>query len=201
MRTRPGNSDLRLPLERRLISFAQSLPSAEYDACASRSGSQWTSGKACVHLEREAAVRRRDECPAADAERFPHESALPVTISDVLDDGVREHDVELAVRKRKRQRVALDVADARVTLAEALAFVESERGDALGPRIELLEEVERAAAVALAEPELVGADVEHGRLASRLQLVEEELELAPPGAHRYLVSQSHGRKYRLRARE
>ena len=69
-------------------------------------------------------------------------------------------------------------ADVRVARAEARAVVEPERGDPLRPRVVLLEEVQRPAAVALAEPELVGADVEHGRLRRRAQLVEEEPQLA-----------------------
>ena len=74
-----------------------------------------------MHLEREAAVRRGDEGAPADAQRLADELPLPLAAADVLDDGVREHDVELAVGERQRERVALHVADARVALAEAIA--------------------------------------------------------------------------------
>ena len=83
-----------------------------------------------------------------------------------------------AVFEGKVARVALDIANAGVARAKAVPVVEAERGDPLRPRVALLEEVQRAAAVALAEAELVRADVEHGRVRCGLQLVEEEAQLA-----------------------
>ena len=85
-----------------------------------------------------------------------------------------------------------------VARAEARAVLEPERRDPLRPRVELLEEVQRRAAVALAEGELVRADVEHGRLRGRLELVEEQPELAPAGAEGHGIGEAHARKYRLR---
>jgi hypothetical protein len=73
----------------------------------------------------------------------------------VLDHGVGEDDVELAVGERQRTRVALHVADLRIARAEPGTIVEPERRDPLGPRIALLEKVQRSAPVALAEGELV----------------------------------------------
>ena len=117
----------------------------------------------------------------------------PVRVPDVLDHRIREDDVELAVRERQAARVALDVPNRGVPAREARPVVQPEGGDALGPRIVLLEEVERAAAVALSETALVGTDVEHRRLRRRLQLVEEEPQLAGAGAHRDAVDEPHGR--------
>ncbi len=131
-----------------------------------------------VHLHREASVGRRDERPAADAKCFCHEAPLADAVPDVLDHRIREDDVELAVGERQVASVALDVPNRGVPAREARPVVQPEGGDALGPRIALLEEVERAAAVALSETQLVGTHVEHRCLRRRLQLVQEEPQLA-----------------------
>jgi len=150
-------------------------------------------GKPRVDLDREAAVRRRDEHAAPDPQRLGDEALLALSTADVLDHRVREHDVERTVLEGERARVALHIADFRVAGTKAGAVVETERGDALRPRIHLLEEVERPAAVALAEGELVGTDIEHRGVGSRVQLLEEELELAPSGAKGDLIDEPHRR--------
>jgi hypothetical protein len=119
----------------------------------------------------------------------------------VLDHRVREDDVELAVGEGQRAAISLGVADMRVTGPEPGTILEPERGDALGPRVHLLEEVERAAAVALAEPELVRSDVEDARHRGGLELVEKELQLALAGAQRDGVGEAHARKYPFRPGE
>ena len=113
----------------------------------------------------------------------------------MLDDGVREDDVELTLGEGQRARVALHVRDLRVPGTEAGAVVEAERGDPFRPRVVLLEEVERAAAVALAEATLVRADVQHGGLRRGVQLVEEQPQLALARAEGDVVDESHRRKY------
>ena len=178
MRTRPGNSAARLRRDNSWTSVANSFPAARYAGCESASGSQWTSGsRVCTSTgKRRLGVVMNTRRPTRIASR--DEPALSLAAADVLDHRVREHDVERAVLEGKVARVALDVANAGVARAKALAVVQAERGDPLRPRVVLLEEVQRAAAVALAEAELVRADVEHGRLRCGLQLVEEEAQLA-----------------------
>ena len=144
-----------------------------------------------MHLDREPAVRRRDEHAATDPERLRYELALPRASTHVLDHGVREDDVERAVREGQRARVALDVGDVRVAGAETFAVVQAERRDALGPRIALLEEVQRRAAVSVPEAELVGSDVEHRRRGRRPQLVEKEPQLSLSRAQRDGVGEPH----------
>jgi hypothetical protein len=151
-----------------------------------------------VQLDRETPVRGGDEHAPADADRLRHEPTLALAAADVLDYSVREDDVELTVREGERTRVALDVPDARVANTEALALVEAERGDPVRPRVELLEEVECAAAVPFAETELVGADVEDRGLGGGAELVEEKLQLPPPGPERDRVDEPHAWKYRVR---
>ncbi len=121
-------------------------------------------GKSRVNLDREAAVRGGEEHAPPDAEGLRHEEKLPRAVAHVLEHGVREDDVELSVGEGKRAGVSLDVVDVRIAGTESGAVLEPQRRDLLWPRVQLLEEVERPAAVAFAEPELVGADVEHGRM-------------------------------------
>ena len=146
-----------------------------------------------VHLEREPAVRRRHERAARHAQRLGDEAPLLLAPADVLDHGVRERDVEGAVLEGQREGVALDVARLAIALAETLALVQPERGDPRRPGVELLEEVERAAARVLAEAEVVDSDVEHRRLLGRRHRLHEEAELPPPGAERDAVGQGHRR--------
>jgi hypothetical protein len=146
-----------------------------------------------VDLDREATVRCRYERAAPDPDGLGDELPLALPVADMLDDCIREHDVELAVSERELARVALHVADPRVALSEAGAVVKPECGDPLGPRIVLLEEVQRPAAVALTERELVDTDVEHRGLRGRVQLLEEEAELPLPRAQRDLVDEPHRR--------
>src|SRR5262245_13719443 len=147
--------------------------------------------KTGVHLDRKAAVRRRDEDAATDANGLGDELPLALPPSDVLDDGVREHDVERAILERQRARVALDVRHVRVARAETGPVVQPECRDPLRPGVQLLEEVHRGAAVALAEAELVGADVEHRRVRRRSQLLEKEAELALARTQRDRVGEPH----------
>ena len=150
-----------------------------------------------MHLDREAAVRGREEDAPPDAKRLRDEESLPRAVAHVLDHRVREDDVELSVGEGKRAGVSLDVADVWIASAERRAVLEPERRDLLWPRVQLLEEVERPAAVALPEPELVGPDVEDAGARSRLKLLEEEPELAPAGAQRDRVDKAHGRSMRV----
>src|SRR5439155_10462515 len=108
-----------------------------------------------VYLDRESPVRRREKHPSPDTQGLGDEPALLLARADVLDHGVREHNVELAVAEREVERIPLDVADRRVADAEARSVVQAARGDPIGPGMERLEEVERRAPGALAEPELV----------------------------------------------
>ena len=129
---------------------------------------------------------------AGDAERLLDEAALLLAAADVLDHGVREDDVELAVRERQVEGVALDVARARVALPEPRPFVQAERRDPLRPGVELLEEVERpATAPLLAEGGVVDSDVQHRGLRGRRHRLHEERELAPPRTQRDGVGEAH----------
>jgi len=148
-----------------------------------------------MHLDGKPSVRGRDEYAATDAHCLGYEATLPFTPTDVLDDGVREDDVELAVAEGKGARIALHIADPGIAGAKAGSVVQPESGDALGPWVELLEEVQRAAAVALAEAQLVGADVENGGLGGRAELLHEEPELSPARAEGDGVGEAHRRKY------
>ena len=123
--------------------------------------------------------------------------ALPLPVADVLDHGVREDDVEGPVGKREGTRVALDVGDLRIPLAEPDAVVQPERGDPLAPGIELLEEVVRPAArlaSGAAEADLVGADVEHRGRRGRAHLVEEEPQLPAARPERDGIDEIHPRE-------
>ncbi len=144
-----------------------------------------------MHLDREAAVRRRDEHASTDPKRLRHELALPHASAHVLDHGVREDDVERAVREGQSARVALDVRDVRIAGSEPFAVVQAQRRDALGPRIALLEEVHRGAAVSVPEAELVGPDIEHRGSGGRPQLVEKEPQLSLSRAQRDGVGEPH----------
>ena len=77
-------------------------------------------GKVRVHLDREPAVRRRDERPPADPERLGDEALLLILPAHVLDHRVREDDVEDTILERQLERVGLDVARLGVARAEAL---------------------------------------------------------------------------------
>ena len=83
------------------------------------SGSQWTSGsRVCTSSgNRRFGVVMKTRRPTRSASR--DEAALPLAAADVLDDGVREDDVELAVGERQRERVALHVPISGIALAEA----------------------------------------------------------------------------------
>ena len=100
---------------------------------------------------------------------------------DVLDHGVREAEVELAVRERKLAPVGAHRGHGREGGGEAVELGVADAGDALGPRVERLEEV-----VARAVPERrVGhADVDHGRLGAGLEEIEEEAQLPFPAPQR-----------------
>src|SRR5262249_33503414 len=126
-----------------------------------------------VHLDGKAAVGRGNEDLASDAQRLEDEPALTFSSTDVLDDGVREHDVELAVGEGQRAGVALDVANPWIARPDPGPVLQPERGHALRPRVVLLEEVECVAPVPLPEGELVRPDVEDRGLGGGAQLVEE----------------------------
>ena len=162
----------------------EALPSCTVNTVGDSVGEPVHEREPRVHLDGKATVRRRDERAPTDPECLYDEPTLTLTAAHVLDNGVREDDVELAVSERKRAGVSLDVADRRVASTETGPIVEPERRDPLGPGIVLLEEVQGPAAVALSEAELVGAHVENRRVRRGLELVEEELELAPARAQR-----------------
>ena len=191
IRTLPGKSAAKLRRVRRCTSVANSFPAARYTRCDDRVGEPVHERQSRVHLDRKPAVRRRDEHAATDPERLRDELALARASAHVLDHGVREDDVERAVREGQRARVALDVRDVRIAGAEPFAVVQAERRDALRPGIALLEEVHRRAAVSVPEAELVGSDVEHGRRGGRSQLVEKEPQLSLSRAQRDGVGEPH----------
>ena len=147
-----------------------------------------------VHLDREPAIRRREEDPSPDPQRLPDERLLPLAPADVLDHGVRVDDVERVVGKGEGAGVALHVGDRRVPLPEPGAVVEPERRDPLRPRIALLEEVVgRAAALAarLSDRHLVDPDVEHRRRRVGAHQLEEQRELPPARTERDRVGEPH----------
>ena len=158
MRTRPGKSAARASA-REEVHAPSRTPSRPRDrpGASSESGSQWTSGRrVCTSTgKRRFGVVTNTLRPTRSASRTKRRWRSRA--ADVLDHRVREHDVELAVTERKGARVALDVPNARVARTEPLAVLQPERGDPLRPGVALLEEVERATPVALAERKLVGA--------------------------------------------
>ena len=191
MRTRPGKSDSKRTSRQQAQLGRGVLACSAIGAIGERVREPVDERQARVHLDREPAVGRRQEHAAPDAERLRDEPSLALAAAHVLDHRVREDDVELAVRERQRARVTLHVLDRGVASPEARAVVKPESGDPLGPRVVLLEEVHRPAAVALAEAELVGSDVENRRVRVRSQLVEEQLQLPPAGAERDGIGEPH----------
>ena len=133
-------------------------------------------GQSRVHLDREPAIRvvTNTRRPTRSAR---HEEPLPHPIAHVLDHRIREDDVERTVGEGEGTRISLHIRDVWIPRAEPDAVLEPERGNASGPRVQLLQEIERPAAVTLAEPELVGSDIEEGRLRGRLELVEKSRSL------------------------
>ena len=113
-----------------------------------------------MHLDGEAPIRRRDEDTAPDPDRLGHELPLALASADVLDDGVRKDDVELAVGEGQRARIALHVWNLWVTGTEAGAVVEAERRDPIGRGVQLVEEEPK---LALARAEGDGVDESHRR--------------------------------------
>src|SRR5262249_23084951 len=78
------------------------LPESPVDLARRPLGKPVDERKSRVHLHREEPVRRGEEETPADAQRLRDELPLAVTTSDVLDHGVREDHVELAVGERQR---------------------------------------------------------------------------------------------------
>ena len=145
IRTGPGKSARSSPGPSRWFSFAHERPARSYARCAVRSGSQWTSGRRVCTLDREPSVRRRQEDVTTHAQRLGDEGALALLAADML--GARRWRTRSRRRRPERQRagVSLDVGDVRVGVAKPGTVVEPERGDAVRPRVQLLEEVVRAA--------------------------------------------------------
>ena len=110
---------------------------------ASGSGSQWTSGRrVCTSTGNQRfGVVTNTRRPTRSASRT---NASALARAHVLDDGVRVHDFNDASPNGSAH--APCVWDVRIPLAEASAVVHAERGDPLGPRVVLLEEVVRPAA-------------------------------------------------------
>ena len=87
-----------------------------------------------VHLEREPAVRRRHEHAPRDAAELVHEAPLPLAAAgDVLDDGVREAEVELAVGERQLAAVGAHGAHLRERGREPVELGVPDAGDPLRP--------------------------------------------------------------------
>ena len=117
-----------------------------------------------VHLEREPPVRRRDEDAACDAAELVHEPPLPVAAAgDVLDDRVREAEVERAVGERQLAPVGSNRVHLWERSDEAIELGVADGGDPVGPGIHRLEEVVARAA---AERRIGHADVDDRRLAA-----------------------------------
>ncbi len=128
-----------------------------------------------VRVEREPAVRRRHEHAPGDAAELGDE--LPLTFAptgDVLDDRVREAEVERAVGERQLAAVRADRGDEREGGGEAVELGVADGGDPLRPRVEGLEEVVARAA---SEGRVGDADVDDGRLRAGPVQVEEEAKL------------------------
>ena len=126
MRTRPGKSDSSDPFESRWTSFAKALPGRFVCAMREPVRKPVDERQSRVNLERETAVGCREEHAPPDAERLRHEEPLPRAVAHVLDHGVREDDVELAVGERKRAGVSLDVADVWIAGAKRGAVLETQ---------------------------------------------------------------------------
>ena len=194
MRTGTGKERAQLGGAEKVVLLRPGLPREVVGTRGERLGQPVDERQPRVHLDREPAIRRREEDPPPDPQRLADERLLPLAPADVLDHGVRVDDVERAVGKRERAGVALHVGDRRVPLPEPGAVVEPERRDPPRPRIALLEEVVgRAAALAarLADRHLVDPDVEHRRRRVGPHQLEEERELAPARAERDRVGEPH----------
>src|SRR3954451_4504647 len=98
-----------------------------------------------MHLEREEAVRRRDKGALRDAAELVHESQLLCSAADMLDDGVREADVERLVGEREIAAVGLYHGHLWKRRRKRVEGGDPDGSDALGPGIESLEEVVRRA--------------------------------------------------------
>ena len=73
-----------------------------------------------VRIEREPGVGRADEDAATRANHLGNEPILIGPRPDVLDHGVRETDIELAIRERQLPSVGNDQFDRRVVVLECL---------------------------------------------------------------------------------
>ena len=109
IRTRPGKERREAPPRQQVELGRGLLAGCSVDAVRDRVREPVHEREPCVHLDREPAIRRREEDAPADAERLRDEPPLPLASADVLDHGVREDDVERAVGERQRARVTLDV--------------------------------------------------------------------------------------------
>ena len=128
-----------------------------------------------MHLDRKETVRSGHEHPARDACELVDELPLPFAAAvDVLDDRVREPDVELDVAERQGASVGANRPDCGERRAEPVELGVADRRDPLRPRIAGLEEVVGRAG---AERSVGDADVDDGRLGPGLKQLEEEAQL------------------------
>src|SRR5579863_8975623 len=120
-------------------------------------------------------VGRGYEPALADAHDLPRELLLASVAQDVLDDGVREDEVEALVGKRERAAVEDHVTGLRIVLPRAGHFTQlvASAHDTLGVLVHILKGV-------LREDVARGAHVEHAIFEPRLENCVEQLELPRP---------------------
>ena len=167
----PGEERLETPLRQQVNIGREALPGEPVRGVRDAVGEPVHKGQSRVHLDREPAIRSRHE-------RDVRLAALDTksrcrTRSPTCSITAFEKTMSNAPSAKGRARISLHIRDVWIPRAEPDAVLEPERGNAPGPRVQLLQEIERPAAVTLAEPELVGSDIEEGRLRGRLELVEE----------------------------
>ena len=132
-----------------------------------------------MDLDRKTSIRRGDEDAPGDPAELVHEPALGVPVADVLDDSVREGDLELCVGERERATIGANGRHAGKRGLEPLEILRRDSRDPLGPGVDRLEEVMRSVHP-LAGPAVGDPDVHDRRLRCRRHVLEEELHLSAP---------------------
>src|SRR4051794_4417826 len=95
-----------------------------------------------MHVIRKQAIWRCEKHLApTDSQALLNEGGLATTVADVLDDGVREHDVKASVLERQPASIGLNRRRFGMHRPKARQRVNRQAYDVLRPRVRILEEV------------------------------------------------------------